>query len=340
MKLDAFDFHLPEQLIAQTPLQDRAGSRLLALDKNRGTFHDTHFKDIKTYFNAGDTLVLNDTRVIPARLIGVKQETGAKIEMLLLAPKNNGYEVLIKPAKRVSAGTVISFGQGKLKAVVLVKNDEGIHLVKLQYEGVLESVLDDLGDMPLPPYIKEVLPEKERYQTVFNKHAGSSAAPTAGLHFTKELLSELEAIGVNVVYITLHVGLGTFRPVAVDDITTHKMHSEYYSIPEITAEILNQTRAQGRKIFSVGTTCTRTLESVVQESGTFEASSGQTDIFIYPGFKFKAVDALITNFHLPKSSLIMLVSAFASRELIMDAYIHAIEENYRFFSFGDAMIIY
>lgn len=340
MKLEAFDFDLPERLIAQTPLQDRASSRLLALNKSTGAIQDMHFKDIKTYFNTGDTLVLNDTRVIPARLIGIKEETGAKIEMLLLAPKNDGYEVLIKPAKRVSVGTNISFGDGILTATILEKHDEGIHKVKLQHDGVLETVLDDLGEMPLPPYIKEVLPEKERYQTVFNKHAGSSAAPTAGLHFTHEILSELEGMGVNVVYITLHVGLGTFRPVAVEDITTHKMHSEYYSVSAETADILNQTEAHGKKIFSVGTTCTRTLESVMATHGTFKACSGQTDIFIYPGFEFKAVDALITNFHLPKSSLIMLVSAFASREHIMDAYTHAIEENYRFFSFGDAMIIY
>ncbi len=340
MKLDAFDFDLPERLIAQTPLQDRAGSRLLALNKNTGAIEDAHFKDIKSYFNAGDTLVLNDTRVIPARLIGVKEETGAKIEMLLLAPKNDSYEVLIKPAKRVSVGTNISFGDGILTATILEKHDEGIHKVKLQHDGVLETVLDDLGEMPLPPYIKEVLPEKERYQTVFNKYAGSSAAPTAGLHFTHEILSELEGMGVNVVYITLHVGLGTFRPVAVQDITTHKMHSEYYSVSAETAEILNQTQVHGRKIFSVGTTCTRTLESVMATYGTFKACSGHTDIFIYPGFEFKAVDALITNFHLPKSSLIMLVSAFAARAHIMGAYTHAIEENYRFFSFGDAMIIY
>lgn len=340
MKLEAFDFDLPERLIAQTPLKDRAGARMLALNKQTGAIEDTQFKDIKHYFSAGDTLVLNDTRVMPARLIGVKEETGAKIEMLLLAPEDDTYEVLIKPAKRVSVGTTVSFGEGKLTATIIEKHDEGIHKVKLQYEGVLETVLDDLGEMPLPPYIKEVLSEKERYQTVFNKHAGSAAAPTAGLHFTKDILTELESMGVNIVYITLHVGLGTFRPVAVDDITTHKMHSEYYHVSQKTADILNATKANGKKIFSVGTTCTRTLESVIQTHGTFKACSGHTDIFIYPGFQFKAVDALITNFHLPKSSLIMLVSAFASRAHIMNAYTHAIDKNYRFFSFGDAMIIY
>lgn len=340
MKLDTFDFDLPAHLIAQTPLRDRAGARLLAVEKDSGAIEDKQFKDISSYFSAGDTLVLNDTRVIPARLIGEKKETGAKIEMLLLAPMDDMYEVLIKPAKRVSVGTEISFGDDKLIATITEKHDEGIHKVRLMYDGVLETVLDELGEMPLPPYIKEVLPEKERYQTVFNKHSGSSAAPTAGLHFTHEMLSGLETQGVNIVYITLHVGLGTFRPVAVQDITTHKMHSEYYHVSAETAEILNQTKAKGKKIFSVGTTCTRTLESVMQTHGTFKACSGNTDIFIYPGFEFKAVDALITNFHLPKSSLIMLVSAFASRELIMDAYSHAIKEKYRFFSFGDAMIIY
>lgn len=340
MKLDIFNFELPERLIAQTPLTDRASSRLLALDKHSGNIEDRQFKDIESYFSPGDTLVLNDTRVIPARLIGAKKDTGAKIEMLLLAPVDDAYEVLIKPSKRVSVGTDIIFGDGVLRATILEKHDEGIHKVKLTHDGVLEAVLDDLGEMPLPPYIKEVLPEKERYQTVFNKHAGSAAAPTAGLHFTKDILTDLESMGVNIVYITLHVGLGTFRPVSVEDVTEHKMHSEYYHVSAHAADILNETKASGKKIISVGTTCTRTLESVMAAYGSFKACSGDTDIFIYPGYEFRAVDVLITNFHLPKSSLIMLVSAFASREKIMRAYTHAIEKEYRFFSFGDAMIIY
>lgn len=340
MKLEQFDFHLPEELIAQTPLTDRASSRLLALNKTSGEVKDGTFKDIIDYFEVGDTLVLNDTRVIPARLIGSKAETGAKIEMLLLSPKQDLYEVLIKPSKRVQINTEIVFGKGELTATVVEKHTEGIHRVRLQYDGVLEQVLDGLGEMPLPPYIKEVLPEKERYQTVFNKHAGSAAAPTAGLHFTNEILQSLKDSGVNIAYITLHVGLGTFRPVAVDDITSHKMHSEYYHMSAETASVLNETKKNNKRIISVGTTCTRTLESVMRDNDTFIESSGDTDIFIYPGFKFKAVDALITNFHLPKSSLIMLVSAFSNRENVMGAYSHAVKEHYRFFSFGDAMIIY
>lgn len=340
MELEQFDFYLPESLIAQTPLDDRAASRLLAMDRETGEINDRTFGDIIDYFEPGDTLVLNDTRVIPARLIGMKSETGAKIEMLLLAPKNGLYEVLIKPAKRVQIGTEVTFGNGELVATVVEKHTEGIHRVKLTYDGVLEHVLENLGEMPLPPYIKEVLPERERYQTVFNKHAGSAAAPTAGLHFTHEVLKQLADKGVNIAYITLHVGLGTFRPVAVDDITTHIMHSEYYHISQETADVLNETRRENKRIISVGTTCTRTLESVIRDSDTFTESSGDTDIFIYPGFEFKAVDALITNFHLPKSSLIMLVSAFSNLEHVMSAYTHAVEQEYRFFSFGDAMIIY
>lgn len=340
MDLNQFDFNLPESLIAQTPLENRESSRLLAMDRMTGEIQDRTFTNIIDYFEPGDTLVLNDTRVIPARLIGTKKETGANIEMLLLAPKQDLYEVLIKPAKRVQVGTEITFGNGELAATVLEKHTEGIHRVKLKYEGVLEAVLDELGEMPLPPYIKEVLSEKERYQTVFNKHAGSAAAPTAGLHFTHEILSMLEDKGVNIAYITLHVGLGTFRPVAVEDITTHKMHSEYYHISQHTADVLNETRRNNKRIISVGTTCTRTLESVIRDYDSFTESSGDTDIFIYPGFEFKAVDALITNFHLPKSSLIMLVSAFSNLENVMNAYEHAVNEEYRFFSFGDAMIIH
>lgn len=340
MDLNQFDFNLPEALIAQTPLENRGSSRLLAMDRVTGKIQDRTFTDIIDYFESGDTLVLNDTRVIPARLIGTKKETGAHIEMLLLAPKQDLYEVLIKPAKRVQTGTEIIFGDGELVATVVEKHTEGIHRVKLKYDGVLEHVLDRLGEMPLPPYIKEVLSEKERYQTVFNKHAGSAAAPTAGLHFTHEFLKMIEDKGVNIAYITLHVGLGTFRPVAVEDIKTHKMHSEYFSIRQQTADLLNETRRNNKRIISVGTTCTRTLESVVRENDTFTESSGDTDIFIYPGFEFKAVDALITNFHLPKSSLIMLVSAFSNLEHVIHAYKHAVEEQYRFFSFGDAMIIH
>lgn len=340
MKLDEFDFDLPESLIAQTPLSDRSGSRLLALDKTDGSIEDRHFTDITDYLEAGDTLVLNDTRVLPARLYGVKAETGAKIEMLMLKPIENGYEVLIKPAKRVKPGTEIVFGEGLLRAVCTDVFDEGIRHVELIYDGVLETVLDALGEMPLPPYIKETLDDKERYQTVYAKNSGSAAAPTAGLHFTEALLEEIEAKGINIATITLHVGLGTFRPVSADDIEDHKMHSEFYIMNEETADLLNKTRESGKKIISVGTTSTRTLETIMRDHGVFTAVSGFTDIFIYPGFDYRAIDALITNFHLPKSSLMMLVSAFSGRDMIMGAYRHAVEAEYRFFSFGDAMIIY
>ncbi|WP_411844187.1 tRNA preQ1(34) S-adenosylmethionine ribosyltransferase-isomerase QueA [Salinicoccus sp. HZC-1] len=340
MKLDEFDFELPEELIAQTPLANRSGSRLLALDKSRGKIEDKYFTDIIDYLDAGDTLVLNDTRVLPARLYGIKSETGAKIEMLMLKPIENGYEVLIKPAKRVKPGTEIVFGEGLLKAVCTNTFDEGIRHVELIYDGVLENVLDVLGEMPLPPYIKETLEDKERYQTVYAKNSGSAAAPTAGLHFTEGLLEEIRGKGINIATITLHVGLGTFRPVSVDEIENHKMHSEFYIMNEETAELLNETRENGKKIISVGTTSTRTLETIMRDYGAFEAASGFTDIFIYPGFEYKAIDALITNFHLPKSSLMMLVSAFSDRDMIMETYRHAVDERYRFFSFGDAMIIY
>ncbi len=340
MKLDEFDFNLPDGLIAQTPLANRSGSRLLALNKSEGSIEDKHFTDIIDYLEAGDTLVLNDTRVLPARLYGVKAETGAKIEMLMLKPIENGYEVLIKPAKRVKIGTEIVFGEGLLKAVCTDTFEEGIRHVELIYEGVLENVLDELGEMPLPPYIKETLEDKERYQTVYARNSGSAAAPTAGLHFTEALLKEIKDKGVNVATITLHVGLGTFRPVSAEDIEDHKMHSEFYIMDDETATLLNKTRENGNKIISVGTTSTRTLETIMQDHGTFKAASGFTDIFIYPGFKYRAVDALITNFHLPKSSLMMLVSAFANRDMIMETYHHAVEQEYRFFSFGDAMIIY
>ncbi|CAM4233102.1 tRNA preQ1(34) S-adenosylmethionine ribosyltransferase-isomerase QueA [Lacicoccus alkaliphilus] len=340
MKLEEFDFELPEALIAQTPLKDRAASRLLALNKNDGTIEDHTFSEVVRYFNEGDVLVLNDTKVLPARLYGVKQDTGAKIEMLLLTPLEDGYEVLIRPAKKVKAGTKVVFGNGELIAECTATFDEGIRHVKLHHEGILENVLDVLGEMPLPPYIKERLEDKDRYQTVFARESGSAAAPTAGLHFTEELLAEIEASGVKIVYITLHVGLGTFRPVSAETIEDHKMHSEYYLISRETADILNEAKSAGNRIISVGTTSTRTLETVMRDHGAFKEASGFTDIFIYPGFSYKAVDTLITNFHLPKSSLVMLVSAFSSRGMILDAYAHAVDEKYRFFSFGDAMIIH
>lgn len=340
LKLEEFDFELPEALIAQTPLKDRAASRLLALNKNDGTIEDHTFSEVVRYFNEGDVLVLNDTKVLPARLYGVKQDTGAKIEMLLLTPLEDGYEVLIRPAKKVKAGTKVVFGNGELIAECTATFDEGIRHVKLHHEGILENVLDVLGEMPLPPYIKERLEDKDRYQTVFARESGSAAAPTAGLHFTEELLAEIEASGVKIVYITLHVGLGTFRPVSAETIEDHKMHSEYYLISRETADILNEAKSAGNRIISVGTTSTRTLETVMRDHGAFKEASGFTDIFIYPGFSYKAVDTLITNFHLPKSSLVMLVSAFSSRGMILDAYAHAVDEKYRFFSFGDAMIIH
>ena len=340
MKLEEFDFELPEKLIAQTPLEDRTASRLLALNKDDGTIEDGTFSDIVKYFDKGDVLVLNDTKVLPARLYGVKEDTGAKIEMLLLTPVEGGYEVLIRPARKVKEGTKVVFGNGELVAECTATFDEGIRHVKLHHEGILENVLDALGEMPLPPYIKERLEDKDRYQTVYAKETGSAAAPTAGLHFTNELLEEIEASGVKIVYITLHVGLGTFRPVSAETIEDHKMHSEYYLISGETADILNEAKSAGKRIISVGTTSTRTLETVMRDHGMFKAASGFTDIFIYPGFRYQAVDTLITNFHLPKSSLVMLVSAFSSREKILDAYQHAVEKGYRFFSFGDAMIIH
>ena len=340
LKLEEFDFELPEALIAQTPLKDRAASRLLALNKDDGTIENHTFSEVVRYFNKGDVLVLNDTKVLPARLYGVKQDTGAKIEMLLLTPLEDGYEVLVRPAKKVKEGTKVVFGNGELIAECTATFDEGIRHVKLQHEGILENVLDVLGEMPLPPYIKERLEDKDRYQTVFARESGSAAAPTAGLHFTKELLEEIEDSGVKIVYITLHVGLGTFRPVSAETIEDHKMHSEYYLISRETADILNEAKSAGNRIISVGTTSTRTLETVMRDHGAFKEASGFTDIFIYPGFNYKAVDTLITNFHLPKSSLVMLVSAFSSRDKILDAYAHAVDEEYRFFSFGDAMIIH
>lgn len=340
MDVNEFNFELPERLIAQTPLLDRTASRLLALNKMTGEITHTHFKSIIDYLNEGDMLVLNDTKVMPARLFGVKSDTGAKIEMLMLTEHDNGWEVLIKPAKRVQIGTEVSFGDGKIIATCVDMLEQGGRIMQLKYDGILQERLDELGLMPLPPYIKETLDDQDRYQTVYAKAVGSAAAPTAGLHFTKELLAAIEEKGVNITYITLHVGLGTFRPVSVDSIEDHDMHSEYYEMTAETAQLLNRTKASGKRIISVGTTSTRTLETIADEKGHFEAQSGWTDIFIYPGYKFKAIDAMITNFHLPKSTLVMLVSSLATKEIILNAYHEAVKEEYRFFSFGDAMFIY
>ena len=340
MKTDDFDFDLPEELIAQTPLDKRDASKLLVLDRKTGEVSHKHFTDIIDYMEKGDTLVLNDTKVMPARLLGVKEETGAVIEILLLKDEgNNEWECLTKPAKRIKEGTVVSFGDGKLKARCTKVLDEGIRYFNLEYKGILYEILDELGEMPLPPYIHEKLEDKNRYQTVYAKNVGSAAAPTAGLHFTKELLEKIKAKGVNIAYITLHVGLGTFRPVNVSDVTKHKMHSEYYIMSQEVADLLNKTKDDGHKIIAVGTTSTRTLETIASLYGKFKGCSGWTDIFIYPGYKFKAIDYLITNFHLPKSTLVMLVSALAGKENIMKAYKEAIDQKYRFFSFGDSMLI-
>ena len=339
MKTEDFDFDLPEELIAQSPIQKRDESRLLVLHSNTGKLEHRHFYDVLDYLNPGDSLVLNDTKVIPARLYGIKEETGATIEILMLKDLGGDtWECLVKPAKRIKEGTIVSFGD-KLKAQCIGVFDEGLRHFKLLYEGILYEILDELGEMPLPPYIHEKLKEKDRYQTVYAKNIGSAAAPTAGLHFTKELLEKIKGKGVNIVYITLHVGLGTFRPVMVDDVRKHKMHSEFYIMDEKAANILNETRKNGHKIVSVGTTSTRTLETIMNLYGTFKATSGFTDIFIYPGYEFKGIDALITNFHLPKSTLVMLVSALAGKENILKAYNEAIKQKYRFFSFGDSMLI-
>ncbi len=340
MKTDDFDFDLPEELIAQTPLERRDASKLLVLDKTTGEVSHRHFTDVIDYMEKGDTLVLNDTKVMPARLYGVKEETGAVIEVLLLKDEgNNVWECLTKPAKRIKEGTIISFGDGKLKAKCTEVLDEGIRKFKLEYKGILYEILDELGEMPLPPYIHEKLKDKDRYQTVYAKNVGSAAAPTAGLHFTKDLLEKIKNKGVNIAYITLHVGLGTFRPVNVEDVTKHKMHSEYYVMNAEVADLLNKTKKEGHKIISVGTTSTRTLETIASLYGEFKECSGWTDIFIYPGYEFKGIDYLITNFHLPKSTLVMLVSALAGKDNIMKAYNEAIEKRYRFFSFGDSMLI-
>ena len=340
MNIEDFDFDLPESLIAQTPLLNRESSRLLKCDKVTVELEDLTFKDVIHQLSPGDCLVLNDTKVMPARLFGIKEETGAKVEMLMLTQQENDeWEVLIKPAKRIKINQSVSFGEGKIIATCVKELDQGGRIMKLSYEGILQERLDELGEMPVPPYIKERLDDQDRYQTVYAKAVGSAAAPTAGLHFTKNLLQEIRGRGVHVAFITLHVGLGTFRPVSVDNIDEHEMHSEYYQMSEDTAELLNKVKADGKKIISVGTTSTRTLETIRSRNDKFIAESGWTDIFIYPGYEFKAIDGLITNFHLPKSTLIMLVSALSSRENILNAYRHAVESEYRFFSFGDAMII-
>lgn len=340
MKVEDFDYYLPEELIAQTPLAKRDSSRLLVLDKKTGEYEDKHFYDILDYLEEGDTLVLNDTKVLPARLIGEKEETHAVIEVLLL--KNiagDDWECLVKPARRIKVGTTVTFGNGKLKARCIKEMDEGIRHFTFEYSGIFLEVLEELGTMPLPPYIHEKLADQSRYQTVYAKEVGSAAAPTAGLHFTKELLAKIESKGVQVAYVTLHVGLGTFRPVSVDKIEEHKMHSEYYHMTGEVADLLNKTKKEGHRIIAVGTTSTRTLETIMTKYGKFQECSGWTDIFIYPGYTFKGISALITNFHLPKSTLVMLVSALATRKNILNAYKHAVDEKYRFFSFGDAMFI-
>ena len=339
MKTDDFDFELPEELIAQTPLKQRDSSRLLVLNKKNGSVKHQNFTDVIDYLNNGDVLVLNDTKVMPARIIGVKSETNAVIELLLLKEdENNCWECLVKPAKRVKVGTIINFND-LLKAECIEVKEEGIRVFKLIYDGILYEILDKLGEMPLPPYIHEKLEDKDRYQTVYAKNIGSAAAPTAGLHFTKDLMDKIVSKGIQIVYVTLHVGLGTFRPVNVEDVTKHKMHSEYYIMSKSTADILNNAKKNNNRIISVGTTSTRVLETIMNLYGEFKECNGNTDIFIYPGYKFKAIDALITNFHLPKSTLVMLVSAFASKEYILNDYNEAIKNKYRFFSFGDSMFI-
>ena len=341
MKTSDFYYDLPERLIAQTPLADRSSSKLLKLNKTTGQIEHSTFKTIIDCLNKGDCLVLNNTRVIPARLFGEKEGTGGKIEFLLLNRKSDDeWEVILKPGKKAKPGAKFIFGGGKLKAEILETINDGNRLVKFYYDGLWENVLDELGQMPLPPYITAQLEDKERYQTVYSKHNGSAAAPTAGLHFTKDLLEQIEQKGVKIAYVTLHVGLGTFRPVKVDNVENHKMHSEFYVIDEQAANIINETKMNGGKIVSVGTTSTRTLETAADNNGFVTPQSGWTDIFIYPPYKFKCVDRLITNFHLPESTLLMLVSSLASKEYIMQAYKQAVENEYRFFSFGDAMFIY
>lgn len=341
MKLDMFDFHLPEELIAQVPLEDREASRLMVLDKETGKLQHDVFSHITEYIQPGDCLVLNDTKVLPARLYGSKEETGAKIEVLLLKQEHDDvWETLVKPAKRIKEGSTIVFGDGKLSAVCTGVLEHGGRILEFKYEGIFYEILEKLGEMPLPPYIKEQLDDQDRYQTVYARERGSAAAPTAGLHFTEDLLEKLKGMGVHIAFITLHVGLGTFRPVSVDDIDSHEMHSEFYQMTEGTARLLNDVKEKGGKIITVGTTSTRTLETIASRNdGVFKEENGWTSIFIYPGYEFKGIDAMITNFHLPKSTLIMLISALAGREHVLHAYETAVEEKYRFFSFGDAMLI-
>ena len=338
--INYYDYDLPEELIAQSPLEDRSSSKLLLLDKNTGKIKDETFKNIINYLHSGDTLVLNDTKVMPARLIGTKEETGAVIEILLLKDMGSDtWEVLSRPQKRLHKGDIVTFGEGQLKIEVIEKLNDGITHVKLIYSGILYEILDKLGTMPLPPYIHEKLADQSRYQTVYAKNVGSAAAPTAGLHFTKELLERIKEKGVEILYVTLHVGLGTFRPVAEENVLDHEMHSELYMITKEVAEKLNKAKQENRRIVAVGTTSTRTLESNITKYGCFKETTEETKIFIYPGYKFIGIDALITNFHLPKSTLVMLVSALAGRNNILNAYKYAVNNKYRFFSFGDAMFI-
>ncbi|MFR1832258.1 MAG: tRNA preQ1(34) S-adenosylmethionine ribosyltransferase-isomerase QueA [Lachnospiraceae bacterium] len=340
MDVKDFYFDLPQELIAQDPLEDRSASRLLVLNKTTGQVTHRHFRDIKEYLKPGDCLVINDTKVIPARLFGIKKDTGAKIEVLLLKRRENDiWETLVKPGKKAKPGTKLEFGDGRLTATVEDVVDEGNRLIQFHYDGIFEEILDELGQMPLPPYITHQLQDKNRYQTVYAKHEGSAAAPTAGLHFTKELLKEIEEMGVKIAHVTLHVGLGTFRPVKVDNVLDHHMHSEFYMVEESEAKKVNDTKAAGGRVICVGTTSCRTIESAAGDDGILKAGSGWTDIFIYPGYRFNILDCLITNFHLPESTLVMLVSALAGREHVLAAYQQAIEERYRFFSFGDAMFI-
>ncbi len=340
LKKSDFYFDLPQELIAQDPLEDRSASRLLVLNRKTGAVEHHTFREITNYVRSGDCLVLNNTKVIPARLMGVKEDTGAAIEVLLLKRRDNDvWETLVKPGKKARPGAKIVFGDGCLRAEVLDVEEEGNRLIRFDYEGIFEEVLDRLGEMPLPPYITHKLQDKNRYQTVYAKYEGSAAAPTAGLHFTEELLAQIEEMGVNIAYVTLHVGLGTFRPVKADNILEHHMHSEHYEVTPETAELINRTKESGGRVICVGTTSCRTVESAADESGRVQPGCGDTEIFIYPGYRFKALDCLITNFHLPESTLVMLVSALAGRENVLAAYREAVEERYRFFSFGDAMLV-
>lgn len=340
MKTSDFYFDLPKELIAQDPLENRSSSRLLKLDRESGKIEHKHFTDILEYLKPGDLLVLNNTKVIPARLLGEKEGTGAHVEVFLLKRLGDDtWETLVKPGKKLKPGTFVSFGNGVLRAEILETLDDGGRKVKFYFEGIFEEILDKLGEMPLPPYITHKLKDRDRYQTVYAKHEGSVAAPTAGLHFTEELLDKIKESGIDIAYVTLHVGLGTFRPVKVDDVTNHVMHSESYMISEETAEKINNTKKRGGRVICVGTTSVRTLESAARDDGTVPATEGDTSIFIYPGYKFKVLDGLITNFHLPESTLVMLVSAFAGKEKVLSAYEQAVKEKYRFFSFGDAMMI-